>query len=46
VKLSIICLVLFANEFSALIIFPFIPFMIHDFLPNVPLDQIGLTIHD
>jgi hypothetical protein len=42
-QLSIVSLVLFANEFSALIIFPFLPFMIHDFFPSTPLDQLGMS---
>jgi hypothetical protein len=33
--------VIFANTFGSLVIFPFLPFMISDFFPDIPKDQLG-----
>ena len=33
--------VIFANTFGSLVIFPFLPFMISDFFPDIPRDQLG-----
>lgn len=40
-QVAVIGLVLFANQFGGLVIFPFLPFMVHDFFPSTPKDQLG-----
>eukprot|EP00055_Hartaetosiga_balthica_P015297 m.89190 g.89190 ORF g.89190 m.89190 type:complete len:576 (-) comp8827_c0_seq1:107-1834(-) len=40
-KVAVIGAVLFANQFATLVIFPFLPFMIHDFYPDTPKSQLG-----
>ncbi|XP_062519759.1 uncharacterized protein LOC134194806 [Corticium candelabrum] len=40
-QLVVISLVLFANFFAANVIFPFVPFMIHDFFPNLQKSELG-----
>jgi MFS family permease len=35
--------VIFANSFASLVIYPFLPFMIADFFPDVPNDQLGTS---
>jgi hypothetical protein len=42
VKVAVVALVLFANQFGSLVIFPFLPFMVHDFFPNISKDQLGI----
>ena len=34
---------MFTHAHTGLIIFPFLPFMIHDFFPDTPFDQLGLA---
>lgn len=40
-QVFVVCAVLFAQTFSELLIFPFLPFMVHDFFPELEDDEIG-----
>jgi MFS family permease len=40
-QMLVICLVIFANFFAGNVIFPFVPFMIHDFFPTLPKSELG-----
>lgn len=40
-KVLVVCSVIFANTFGSLVIFPILPFMVHDFFPDTPRDQLG-----
>ncbi|XP_064395465.1 uncharacterized protein LOC135342613 isoform X1 [Halichondria panicea] len=40
-KMSVICSVLFVNQFGINLLFPFLPYMIHDFFPELDRTQIG-----
>ena len=40
-KVAIIGAIIFADTFGSLVIFPFLPFMVKDFFPETPTDQLG-----
>jgi MFS family permease len=40
-QVLIIGAVVFADTFGSLIIFPFMPFMVQDFFPSTPVEQLG-----
>lgn len=41
-QVIIVGAVVFADTFGSLVIFPFLPFMVHDFFPSTPTDQLGM----
>lgn len=43
-KVLIIGAVVFADTFGTLVIFPFMPFMVHGFFPAIATDQLGLYV--
>lgn len=40
-KVLVTCIVNFSNQFGSLVIFPFLPFMISDFFPELDRTEIG-----
>ncbi|XP_065901217.1 uncharacterized protein [Dysidea avara] len=40
-KVAVVCLVMFADQYGVLLIFPFLPFMISDFFPHLDRTEIG-----
>ena len=44
VRAYLIGLILLSNGFSSMVIFPFIPFMVHDFFPSYGKDALGYKV--
>jgi len=40
-KILVLSAVLFVNQFGSNMIFPFLPFMVHDFFPELDRQEIG-----
>lgn len=40
-KVALVGLILFGNTFSMVVVFPFLPFMTHDFFPNLHNRELG-----